>query len=162
MKAIVIEKQGENEPLKLSLHEKAPEPQDNQVLVKMAYSGINFVDIYQQNGLYKVSVPEIAGREGSGTVTKVGKDLLDKFKTGDRVSVFTQGTMAEYTAAGSREIMKLPDTLSLKKGAALMLQGLTAWTLCKDAYEVKKGDWIFIQACAGGTGLLLLQICKHL
>jgi NADPH:quinone reductase len=70
-------------------------------------------------------------------------------------------TYAEFTAVNPDFTVVLPDEMTHESGSALLLQGMTAVMLARLAYTVKKGDNVLIHACAGGTGLLLVQICKH-
>ncbi|KAG0046492.1 NADPH:quinone reductase [Gryganskiella cystojenkinii] len=139
-----------------------PSPKPDQVLVKVAYAGINFIDTYQRSGLYPQTLPFIVGREGSGEIVEVGPKAQGGFKVGDRVAFMGPGSYAEYDAVSTLSVAKLPDSVSLEDGAALLLQGMTAWSLVRQAYKVEKGDWVLIHAAAGGVGLLLCQMCKHL
>ncbi|KAG0006106.1 NADPH:quinone reductase [Modicella reniformis] len=139
-----------------------PTPKPDQVLVKIAYSGVNFIDTYQRSGLYPQSLPFILGREGSGEIVELGSDVKGDFNVGDRVAFVGPGSYAEYDAVSTHSVVKLPDNITLEKGAALLLQGLTAWTLVRQAYKVEKGDWVLVHAAAGGVGLLVCQMCKHL
>ncbi|KAF9100055.1 NADPH:quinone reductase [Mortierella sp. GBA35] len=139
-----------------------PTPKPDQVLVKVAYAGVNFIDTYQRSGLYPQTLPFIVGREGSGEIVEVGPEAKGDFKVGDRVAFMGPGSYAEYDAVSTLSLAKLPDAVTLEQGAALLLQGLTAWSLVRQAYEVKKGDWVLIHAAAGGVGLLLCQMCKLL
>ncbi|KAG0290012.1 NADPH:quinone reductase [Linnemannia gamsii] len=139
-----------------------PTPKPDQVLVKVAYAGVNFIDTYQRSGLYPQTLPFIVGREGSGEIVEVGPEVKGEFKVGDRVAFMGPGSYAEYDAVSTVSLAKLPDAISLEQGAALLLQGLTAWSLVRQAYKVEKGDWVLIHAAAGGVGLLLCQMCKLL
>ncbi|KAG0316950.1 NADPH:quinone reductase [Linnemannia gamsii] len=139
-----------------------PTPKPDQVLVKVAYAGVNFIDTYQRSGLYPQTLPFIVGREGSGEIVEVGPEVKGDFKVGDRVAFMGPGSYAEYDAVSTLSVAKLPDAVSLEQGAALLLQGLTAWSLVRQAYKVEKGDWVLIHAAAGGVGLLLCQMCKLL
>jgi NADPH2:quinone reductase len=164
MRAVIISSTGDSSVLTLKDDILKPVPKLSEVLVKLDYAGVNFVDIYQRTGLYPTSLPCIAGREGAGIIESLGNEVPTEFelKVGDKVAVFSQGTMAEYVAAETKGVLKLPDSVSTKEGAAIMLQGLTAWTLVRDAHEVKSGDWVLVQAAAGGTGGLIVQMAKHL
>ncbi|KAF9430451.1 NADPH:quinone reductase [Podila epigama] len=139
-----------------------PSPKPDQILIKVHYAGINFIDTYQRSGLYPQTMPFVLGREGSGEVVEVGPEAKGGFKVGDRVAFMAPGSYAEYAAVPTLSVAKLPDAVSYEKGAALLLQGLTAWTLARQAYKIEKGDWVLIHAAAGGMGLLLCQIAKHL
>jgi NADPH2:quinone reductase len=74
----------------------------------------------------------------------------------------SQSTYAEYTAAPSLHAYKIPDEISNEVAVASLIQGLTALTLIRESYPVKKGDWVLVHAAAGGTGLLLIQMLKDI
>jgi len=159
--AVQIPKHGDSSVLAYVSVPK-PTPKPDQVLVKVAYAGVNFIDTYQRSGLYPQTLPFIVGREGSGEIVEVGPEVKGDFKVGDRVAFMGPGSYAEYDAVSTISLAKLPDAISLEQGAALLLQGLTAWSLVRQAYKVEKGDWVLIHAAAGGVGLLLCQMCKLL
>lgn len=164
MKGVIFRSHGDSSVLTVEKALAVPSPAGSEVLVKLEYAGVNFIDIYQRNGLYATPLPTTAGREGAGVVVKVGDDVdpsLD-LHVGDKVAVFTQGTMAEFVCATANGVMKLPPQVSTKVGASIMLQGLTAWTLVQDAHLVSPGEVVLVQAAAGGTGGLLVQMCKYL
>ncbi|KAJ5619698.1 hypothetical protein N7510_003682 [Penicillium lagena] len=164
MKAVVIDKHGDSSVLRLETQHPLPSMNDTDVLVKVNYAGVNFVDTYQRSGLYPVNLPLQVGREGAGTIVKIGSNVPPSYglQVGQRVAVFTQGTTAEYVSAPSESVMVLPPSVLTKQGAAIMLQGMTAWTIVQDAHKVEPGQTILIQAAAGGTGGMLVQMCKHL
>ncbi|KAL6240567.1 hypothetical protein RBB50_012487 [Rhinocladiella similis] len=164
MQAIRFHSVGDSSVLQLDNEVPLPGVKDLDVLVKLEYAGVNFVDIYQRSGLYQLSLPATSGREGAGVIVQLGERVSASFNLhiGDPVAVFAQGTMAQYVSAPATSVMRLPSSVSTRTGAAIMLQGLTAWTMVKDAYRVKSGDVILVQAAAGGTGGLLVQMCKHL
>jgi NADPH2:quinone reductase len=119
------------------------------------------IDSYFRSGIYKPpQFPYILGREGAGTVASVGPNAPSDLKPGVRVAYMSQSAYAEYTAAPVNYTIPLPDSISTKTAAASLLQALTAVTLIRDAYEVKKGDWILVTAAAGGVGLWLCQLLK--
>ncbi|KAF9549533.1 NADPH:quinone reductase [Mortierella hygrophila] len=159
--AVQISKHGDSSVLAYVPVPK-PTPKPDQVLVKVAYAGVNFIDTYQRSGLYPQTLPFIVGREGSGEIVEVGPEAKGDFKVGDRVAFMGPSSYAEYDAVSTLSLAKLPDAISLEQGAALLLQGLTAWSLVRQAYKVEKGDWVLIHAAAGGVGLLLCQMCKLL
>jgi NADPH2:quinone reductase len=155
MKAIYIEKTGGPEVLKYGDMPK-PELAPGQALVKVAASGVNFIDTYHRSGLYKLPLPAILGSEGAGTV-----EQGTLFKKGDRVVwSMARGSYAEYAAVPEAMLVALPDAVSFRDGAAAMLQGMTAHYLARSTYPLKKGDTALIHAAAGGTGRLLVQIAK--
>jgi NADPH2:quinone reductase len=158
MKAVRVHEFGGPEKLEL---EEIPLPcvTATQVLVRIHYSGINYIDTYHRTGLYPNALPLIIGRECAGVIVKVGENVPNSpnpFKVGDRVALFTQGTYAEYVAieavAPLCSIARLPDSISLKVAAASMLQGLTAHYLTDTSYCIKQGDHVLVHAAAGGTG----------
>ncbi|KAF9436252.1 NADPH:quinone reductase [Entomortierella beljakovae] len=161
MHAVQIPKHGDSSVLAYVSVPK-PSPKPDQVLVKVAYAGVNFIDTYQRSGLYPQTLPFIVGREGSGEIVEVGAEANGGFKVGDRVAFMGPGSYSEYDAVSTNSVAKLPDNIPLEQGAALLLQGLTAWSLVRQAYRVEKGDWVLIHAAAGGVGLLLCQMCKLL
>ena len=115
------------------------------MLVKTAYAGVNFTDIYRSRGDYKDSatyptpLPYRLGGEGSGWVEAVGKDV-SRLKEGDRI-VFSRvhGAQADYVAIPAIRATKLPDDVSFKQGIAVMTHGITAHYLAFDAYPLEPG-----------------------
>lgn len=163
MKAVAYDKTGDSSVLHIvQLPNPTPGPDD--ALIKIDYAGINFIDVYFRTGLYPTTFPAITGREGAGVIEALGAQVPDAYglKVGDRVACYSQNVMAEFVATPASKLMKLPDGVSNRQGAALILQGLTAWTLVKDAHEVKKGEVVLVHAAAGGTGGLVVQMAKHL
>ncbi|KAK9243792.1 hypothetical protein V1506DRAFT_462322 [Lipomyces tetrasporus] len=160
-RAIVVPKNGGREVLEFK-DVPVPEVSASQILVKNEYAGLNFIDSYFRSGLYPGSTPYVAGREAAGTVVAVGSSVT-KFKFGDRVAWMGSAAFAEYSVVEeSGTVGLIPDNIDFKNAAASILQGLTAITLVKEAYEVKPGDWILVQAAAGGMGLLLCQLIKSI
>lgn len=163
MKAVVYDKTGDSSVLHVGDIPK-PTPGPADALIKVEYAGINFIDIYFRTGLYPTPFPATTGREGAGVIEALGADVPAAYglKVGDRVACYSQNVMAEYCATPAARLMKLPDGVSNRQGAALILQGLTAWTLVKDAHAVQPGETVLVHAAAGGTGGLIVQMAKHL
>jgi NADPH2:quinone reductase len=141
-----------------------PEPGPNEVLVKHAAVGLNYIDVYIRTGLYKApSMPITPGMEGAGTVTALGPGVTE-FAVGDRVAYGTgpAGAYSTQRVVGVDRLVKLPDGIDFNTGAAIMLKGLTAQYLIHRTYKVKAGDTILVHAAAGGVGLILCQWAKHL
>jgi NADPH:quinone reductase-like Zn-dependent oxidoreductase len=116
---------------------------------------------YFRSGLYPApGFPYILGREGAGTVVKLGSGSVQNLQIGDQVVWMGERGYAEYTATPAAKAIKLPSSLSTKVAAAALLQGLTALTFIREAHAVKKDDWILVHAAAGGTGLWLVQLLK--
>jgi NADPH:quinone reductase len=159
MKAIRVVKPGGREALRY-MDVPDPRPERGQVLVALEFAGVNFFDVYQRAGTYPIPVPFTLGTEAAGIVVAVGSDVSD-FKSGDRVAYQgVQGAYAERTVAPADRLVRLPDSVSTRTAAALMLQGLTAHYLATSTYSLKVGDTALVHAAAGGVGLLLCQIAK--
>ncbi|WP_328615016.1 quinone oxidoreductase [Amycolatopsis sp. NBC_00355] len=135
-------------------------PQAGELLVDVAAAGVNYIDTYQRQGVYKMELPFVPGLEGAGTVAEVGPDVAG-FAVGDRVA--WQGSLGSYAA---RKVLpasiavKVPEGVSLETAAATMLQGVTAHYLVASTFEVKPGHDVLVHAAAGGVGLLLVQLAK--
>src|SRR3989441_4234128 len=159
MKAIRVHAPGGPEALRYEEIER-PVPGPGQVLVKIEAAGLNFIDVYQRNGHYKVPVPFTLGQEAAGTVAAVGVGVAEP-KVGDRVAYTTVlGAYAEYAVVPADRVVRLPDGGSAKQGAAAMLQGWTAHYLAATTYPLKSGDACLVHAAAGGVGRRLCQIPK--
>jgi NADPH2:quinone reductase len=159
MKAIRVHALGGPEVLK---YEDVPEPvlQPGEALVRVEAAGVNFIDIYQRMGVYKLQLPVTLGLEGSGTVQSVGEGVSG-LKAGDRVAwTSIQGAYAELSAVPADRLVILPAGVTTKQGAAMMLQGMTAHYLACSTYPLKPGDVCLVHAGAGGVGLLLTQVAK--
>src|SRR5205823_11475284 len=125
MKAIRVRTPGGPEALRLE-DVPEPKPEAGQVLVKDEAAGVNFIDVYQRTGLYKVPMPFTLGQEAAGSVAAVGPGVTER-KVGDRVAYTSiLGAYAEYAVVPADRVVALPDGVSTKQGAAAMLQGLTA------------------------------------
>ena len=139
MQHIVVHEYGGPEVMKL---EEAPTPQPGpgQALIKIAAAGVNFVDIYQRSGMYKVPLPALIGGEGAGTVQAVGSDVSE-VRPGDRVAWFQgNSSYASDVVLPVERLVPVPEGLSLEQAAAVILQGTTAHVLSRSAYPVKPGD----------------------
>lgn len=159
MKAIRVHTLGGPEVM---TYEDVPEPapKSGEAVVKIDAAGVNFIDIYQRMGVYKLPLPMTLGLEGGGTVTAVGAGVTS-VRPGDRVAwTSVQGAYAEFGAVPADRLVKLPPTLTTKQGAATMLQGMTAHYLACSTYPLKPGDTCLVHAGAGGVGLLLTQVAK--
>ena len=159
MKAVRVHSLGGPEVLE---YEDVPEPtpKPGEAVVKVDAAGVNFIDIYQRNGVYKLTLPVTLGLEGGGRVAAVGAGVND-VKVGDQVAwTSIQGAYAELSAVPADRLIKLPSGISTKQGAAAMLQGLTAHYLACSTYPLKAGDGCLVHAGAGGVGLLLTQVAK--
>ncbi len=138
------------------------DPGPGQVRVRNTAVGLNFVDIYQRNGLYPMQLPFTLGSEGAGVIEAVGPKVKD-LKVGDRVAYSGPiGAYAEVLLRPADRLVKIPAGVDDRTAAAMMLKGLTAQYLIRRTYRVKKGDTILMYAAAGGVGQILCQWAKHL
>ncbi len=161
MKAVYVEQPGGAENLKYG-DLPDPSPKAGQARVKIAASGVNFIDIYFRTGLYKADPPIVLGMEGAGTVDAIGEGVTN-VKVGDRVAyAMNRGSYAELAVVPAWQLVKLPDALDFRQGAATMLQGMTAHYLTHSTYPLKSGDSCLVHAAAGGVGLILCQLAKKL
>jgi len=159
MKAVFVEQTGGIENLKYA-DMPTPSPGPGQALVKVAASGVNFVDVYFRKGVYPVPPPIVLGSEGAGTVEAVAPDVKN-VAPGDRVAyAMARGSYAEYQAVPAWQLVKLPASVDFETAAAVILQGMTAHYLTHSTYPLKPGDSCLIHAAAGGTGRLLVQMAK--
>jgi NADPH:quinone reductase len=157
MNAVYIEQNGGVEALIYGERPK-PEPGPGEVLVKIAVSGVNYIDISHRIGLYKLPLPAILGSEAAGTVERTGEGVTG-FKPGDRVVyAMARGSYAEYQAVPAKLLAHVPAPVELRDAAAVMLQGMTAYYLTHSTFALKPGHTALIHAAAGGTGRLLVQM----
>jgi len=161
MKAIQVKQPGGPEVLEL-VDVPVPEPKANEAVVKLAASGVNFIDVYQREGRYKVPLPFVLGQEGAGVVTTVGSNVTS-LKAGDRVAwTGLLGGYAEYAAVPADRLVAIPAGVTDQQAAAAMLQGMTAHYLCHDTYPLKRGETALVHAAAGGVGVLLVQMAHNI
>jgi NADPH2:quinone reductase len=138
------------------------EPGPGQVRLKQHAVGVNYIDTYQRSGLYKMPLPFITGNEGAGEVVAVGPGVTE-FKVGDRGAYASPvGSYAEERLMPVDRLVKLPDSIDYKTGAAMMLQGMTVRYLLRQTYKVDKNTTMLLHAAAGGIGLIASQWAKHL
>lgn len=141
----------------------APIAGPGQVLVQVAFAGLNYADLMMRSGIYPhpKGYPLVAGLELAGTVTAIGYGVTD-VSVGDRVAAFSEdaGAFAEYCVVPTERIIQLPDSIGFDVGAAFYLQALTAWNLLHTVSKTQNGDTILIHAIGGGVGLYLTQLAK--
>jgi len=159
MKAIRVSQPGGPEVL-ASQEVPVPAPGPGQARIKVAAVGVNFIDVYFRTGLYKTALPFTPGMEAAGTVDAVGEGVTE-VAPGDRVAyAMNLGAYADYALATAWQLVRLPDSVDFRLGAATMLQGMTAHYLTRSTYALKPGDTALVHAAAGGVGLLLVQMAK--
>lgn len=144
----------------MTLDDPAPGP--NDLVVELHAAGLNYIDTYHRSGLYPMTLPLTPGMEGAGIVVAAGASCR-RFSVGDRVAWSTAlGSYAELVRVPEDSAVSVPPSVSLELAAAVMLQGMTAHYLVTDTFALGAGHRCLIHAGAGGTGLLLIQMAKHL
>lgn len=163
MKAYVMTAPGGPEALTLS-ERPLPSLRPDEVLVRNAFIGVNFVDVQHRAGLYyPMQYPFIPGVEAAGIVAAVGAEVSD-FRIGDRVASAGHmgGIYADYTPIPHNRLVRVPDALTLEQAAAVLMQGLTAYVLMHEVYPLKAGESALVHAAAGGVGSLLIQMARRI
>ena len=160
MKAVVVRAHGG--PEVMALEDVAePNPGPGEVVVNVAAAGVNYIDTYQREGLYPMTLPYTPGLEGSGTVSAVG-GAVSGFSIGDRVAWNgVLGSYAEKIVVPENKLVAVPEGVDLHDAAQLMLQGITAHYLITSLFEIKPGHTALVHAAAGGVGLLLCQMISN-
>jgi NADPH2:quinone reductase len=160
MKAIQVKQVGGPEVMKLA-ELPTPQPKASEAVVKLAASGVNFIDVYVREGRYKAPLPLVPGQEGAGEVTAVGSEVKS-VKVGDHVAwAGLLGSYAEYAAVPADRLVPVPQGVNDREASAAMLQGMTAHYLSHDTYPLKRGETALLHAAAGGVGLLLVQMAHN-
>ena len=161
MKAIQVHTPGGPEQMQLA-DVPVPQPGPGQALVRVAASGVNFIDVYFRTGLYKSDLPIAIGNEGAGTVESLGPNVSE-VSVGDRVAwAMPRGSYAEYALVPAAQLVPIPSHVDFQTAAAAMLQGMTAHYLTHSTYPLKSGDTCVVHAAAGGAGGLIVQMAKML
>ena len=160
MKAIRVNEHGGPEVLSYEDVE-TPEPGAGEARVRLAASGVNFIDTYQRSGLYPTDPPFTLGLEGAGEVDAVGEGVED-VAVGDHVAFASvPGSYAEYVIAPIEQVVPINVTLvEARIAASVMLQGMTAHYLTHSTFPLEEGQTALVHASAGGVGLLLCQMAK--
>ena len=170
MKAIYYEQHGNADVLQYG-ELPTPDPDSDQVLVKIAVAAVNPIDRRLRSGELQAYIsrtfPVVPGWDFSGTIVKIGSNVTN-WKVGDEVVglAFTwsiqHGTYAEYCPVDASAIALKPPGLSFVDAASLPLVSLTAWQALDEFAGLKRGQTVLIQAGAGGVGSVAIPIAKHL
>ncbi len=169
MKSLMITKYGDiNSSLEEQEIEK-PQVNTNQILIRTYASSFNPIDYKIVNGDFKamgkVSFPVGIGRDVSGIVEEVGKNVR-KVKVGDkvysRINESFVGTMAEYVLSNVKDTAIMPSNLGFDESASIPLVGLTTYQALVDIAKLSKGENVLIHAGSGGIGTFAIQLAKHL
>jgi len=139
------------------------DPGAGEARVRHTAIGVNYIDTYHRSGLYKLVLPSGLGTEGAGIVEAVGTGVTD-VRPGDRVA-YSGGPLGAYSEVRvmpADRLVKLPDGISDKMAATLMLKGLTVQYLFRQTFPLKGGETILFHAAAGGIGLIACQWARAL
>src|SRR4028119_1771532 len=160
MKAIRVHEYGGPEVLR-SKDAEVPEPGPGQARVRLAASGVNFIDVYQRTGIYPMDLPFTLGQEGAGEVEALGEGV-EEISPGDHVAFAgIMGAYAEYVVAPVEKLVPFNVVyVEARLAAAVMLQGMTAHYLTHSTFPLQEGQTALVHAAAGGVGLLLVQLAK--
>ena len=160
MRAIRFHSHGGPEVLQVD-EVPVPTPAAGEVRIRVEAAGINFIDVYLRSGFYPSGpLPAVAGKEGAGVVEAVGPGV-DGIQPGDRVGFFdAAGSYAEQVLLPAARAIPLPEGISTRVAAAVLLQGMTAHYLTWGIRPLSSGDRVLIHAIAGGVGLLAAQMAK--
>ncbi|QRV94569.1 Zinc-binding dehydrogenase [Ceratobasidium sp. AG-Ba] len=148
-----------------------PEAKPDEILIKVEWAGVNFIDTYFRGGVYPRQTPFTLGQEAAGSIVALPSSpdvtgsedyKIRGFKEGAKVAAYANSAFAEYVAVPWKDVQVIPEGLSTRQAAASLTQGLTALTFVEEAYQVKKGDHILVHAAAGGVGLLLVQLASQI
>lgn len=159
-RTIVIEDIGGPEQLKL-VDREVGEPGPGEIRIRHGACGLNFIDVYQRTGLYKLALPHALGMEAAGVVEAVGEGVTH-LKAGDRAAYVAQppGAYSEARVMPAFQVVPLPDAVSFEDAAAMMLKGVTVEYLFHRVTQFGKGDKVLFHAAAGGVGLIACQWAK--
>ena len=160
MKVVRVHATGDAGALRLE-EADVPRPGPGQALLRLEAVGVNYVEIYHRTGLYKLPLPFTPGSEAAGTVEAVGPGVTT-VRPGDRAgSASVLGAYAEYALVPADRLVPLPDRVSTRQAAAVLLQGMTAHYLTASTHPLSGGQACLVHAAAGGVGLLLCQMAKR-
>ncbi len=159
MRAVVVSEPGGIDVLSVETRPR-PEPGPGELLVEVAASGVNFMDVYRREGVYHVDTPFVLGSECAGRVAAVGAGV-DGVSVGELVATANAtGTHATFAIVAAQDAVPVPDGVAPDVAAAAMLQGMTAHYLLNSTYPVRAGEAVLVHAAAGGVGQLLVQLAK--
>jgi NADPH:quinone reductase len=159
-RAVRIDQHGGPEELKI-VEVQVGEPGAGEVRIRHKAVGLNYIDVYQRSGMYKLPMPLQLGMEAAGVIEAVGEGVTH-LKVGDRAAYTSQppGSYCELRVMPAKCICRLPDAISFETGAAMMLKGLTVQYLLRRTQPqggLQQGDFVLFHAAAGGVGLIACQ-----
>ena len=159
--AIILESQGGPEVMQLKTIEIA-EPSEGEILIEQTAIGLNYMDVYQRSGYYKMQTPMHLGLEAAGTVIKLGSGVAH-LNVGDRVCYGPNlGAYAKHRLLPAARAVKIPESVSDKLAAAILMKGMTVEYLLCRTYPVQAGETVLFYAASGGVGHIAGQWGKHI
>lgn len=162
MKAVIINSYG-NEDVVKYIDAECPQPDKDEILIRVHFAAVNPVDWKIRNGLGErlgLKLPIYLGSEISGVVERTGAGVSE-FKKGDAIyGMVTSGGYSEYVVAKTGQIALKPENLDFENSAAIPLGALTSWQAIFDLAKLTSGQKIFITAASGGVGSLAVQLAK--
>jgi NADPH:quinone reductase len=161
MKAVLVTEFGGTETLKVSSVE-LPSLKDNEVLIRVVKTSVNFADIKARYGKKGASLPFIPGLDAAGIIEQVGSGVTGLFE-GQKVIAFPKnGTYAEFAVASPELIFPIPDGLDFTTAAAYPVVSFLSHQLLFNVARIQKGETVLIHAAAGGVGTTAIQLAKLL
>ena len=156
-RTVVIEETGGPDAMRV-VEREVGDPGEGQIRIRHHAAGLNYIDVYQRTGLYKLALPHPLGMEAAGVVEAVGPGVTH-LKEGDRAAYAATppGAYSEARVMPAAQVCPLPDAIDFETGAAIMLQGMTVEYLFHRITPIAKGDRVLFHAAAGGVGLLACQ-----
>jgi NADPH2:quinone reductase len=147
-------------PERLRLEEIDPGPPGpGQALLRQAAIGVNFIDTYHRSGLYPLpSLPHALGQEAAGVVEEIGAGVAE-VKPGQRVAYAAgaPGAYAQRRIVPAARLVPLPDDISDRDAAAMMLRGMTVEYLIHRTFKAERGMTVLFHAAVGGVGSIAVQ-----
>jgi NADPH:quinone reductase-like Zn-dependent oxidoreductase len=161
MKTIILTEFGGAENFRLIEQPKFA-PKIGEVLVAIKSVSFNPVDVYQRIGKLGGKLPLILGRDMSGVIEEVGKDVIE-FAKGDEVyGRISTGTYAEFTTVAEEFLSRKPSNLSFSQAAAIPVAGMTAYESVFVKARVNRGQSALVAGASGGVGSMAVQMLRHL
>ncbi|WP_423410193.1 zinc-binding alcohol dehydrogenase family protein [Heyndrickxia sp. MSNUG] len=159
MKAILVTEFGGPEFLKYE-DVAIPEIKEDEVLIKVVKTSVNFADIKSRYGKKGAKFPFIPGLDAAGYIERTGENVR-VFKVGQRVMAFPKdGSYAEYVVASEKLVFPIPDELDFQTAAAAPIVSFLSHRLLKDVARIQEGETVLVHAAAGGVGTTAIQLAK--
>lgn len=161
MKAIQFTEYGGPEVLQV-IEKEIPTINENEVLINIKASGVNFADTARREGHYVVptDLPFIPGAEIAGVIAEVGSNVKNVQNGMRVVCLIESGGYSEYAVAMGNALIQIPDEVDFENAVALPLQGLSAYHILKTMGRLEKGETVLVHAAAGGVGSIAVQLAK--